>query len=312
MLSSTTRSVAVTAAFAIVTTVSPAPAQRLTDKPLVRPADVTKDYKYTADRFKGRISYWTSDLAEFKDRPVRYLEIGVFEGRSLFWMIDNILTHPDSELYALDTFGWSYFRLYQHNLEISGAEDRVKTLKGYAEQVMMGLERDSFDLIFIDNGHHARSVYMQTGLAWQLLKEGGILIFDDYRLNDDEWPLDMRPEVAIDAFLTSFGEDLEIMRKGREVWVRKSPALPDCYYCSRFFDGWVYEWLEEKLMTLEDRTEVELSDAERKVVESLYLEREYPEIGMALTGKVLADPAFKSLQKRLGFEVPEASSPTPE
>jgi predicted O-methyltransferase YrrM len=288
---------------ALLAVAQPSAAQSPPDKPLARPADITKDYRFTADRFKGRIPYWTSGLADLKDRPVRYLEIGVFEGRSLFWMLDNILTHPDSEVVAMDTFGWSYYRHYLHNLEVSGAADRVTTIKGYAEEKMMELPRDSFDLIFIDDGHHARSVYMQTGIAWLLLKKGGILIFDDYYFKAEEWPLDNRPEVAINAFLTAFGEDLEIVRTGREVWIRKLGQLPNCYHCSRFFDAWMYDWDQSKLLTVEDQEEIELTDAERELVESIYLERRYPELGMALSEGVVSNPTFKKLQERLGIKL---------
>ena len=42
-------------------------------------------------------------FAPYRGRPgLRYLEVGVFEGRSLLWMIDQVLTHPSSQATGID------------------------------------------------------------------------------------------------------------------------------------------------------------------------------------------------------------------
>ena len=48
---------------------------------------------------------WSRVLAEFKGRPeLTYLEVGVFEGKSVVWMLENILTDPSSKVTAVDIF----------------------------------------------------------------------------------------------------------------------------------------------------------------------------------------------------------------
>ena len=52
-----------------------------------------KNYKFTTDWFTNRIPLWEKILAPLKGKQgIHYLEIGVFEGRSAIWMLENILT----------------------------------------------------------------------------------------------------------------------------------------------------------------------------------------------------------------------------
>ncbi len=44
-------------------------------------------------------------MAKYRGKPdVHYLEIGVHEGRALFWVLENIFTHPTSTLTGVDLF----------------------------------------------------------------------------------------------------------------------------------------------------------------------------------------------------------------
>jgi len=49
------------------------------------------------DWFTHKIPSWDIALDEFKGKPnIAYLEVGAYEGRSVMWMHDNVLTHPTS------------------------------------------------------------------------------------------------------------------------------------------------------------------------------------------------------------------------
>jgi hypothetical protein len=60
----------------------------------------TKNWHNEADK---RLKH----LAKFAGHPINVLEIGVHEGRSTCWMLDNIATHPESKIIAVDPFGYS-------------------------------------------------------------------------------------------------------------------------------------------------------------------------------------------------------------
>jgi len=202
-----------------------------------------KPYVFTQDWFSSKVSHWQTTLEEFKGRPgLRYLEVGVFEGRSLFWMLDHILTDSTATAVAVDIFLLDYRERFEHNLTISDAAEKVQIIEGRGEVVMKNLENDSFDIIYLDGGLAGWTVFQQAALAWLLLKDGGVLIFDDYCWHQGEFPRDLRPETAIDAFLACFEQQLDVLYTGAAVFIRKRERSCRDYYCSPVTDKFVYLW----------------------------------------------------------------------
>jgi predicted O-methyltransferase YrrM len=68
--------------------------------------------------------------------------------------------------------------------------------------LVLGIAQRRYDLVYVDGSHHSADVYTDATLAWPLLNDEGILIFDDY-----EWTLmpeeNSRPKLGIDAFLSA-------------------------------------------------------------------------------------------------------------
>jgi len=62
--------------------------------------------RFTEDWFTNNIPTWNKVLGNLRNKPVKFLEIGSFEGRSAVWALENILTHKQSELYCIDH--WLY------------------------------------------------------------------------------------------------------------------------------------------------------------------------------------------------------------
>jgi hypothetical protein len=64
-----------------------------------------KKYNFSEDWFTWNLPIWEEILGHLRGKPnIHYLEIGVFEGRSLIWMLENILTHPTSKATCIDVF----------------------------------------------------------------------------------------------------------------------------------------------------------------------------------------------------------------
>jgi hypothetical protein len=79
------------------------------------------------------------------------------------------------------------------------------------------------DVVYVDADHNAHSALMDGALSWKLLKPGGILIFDDYEWSnkDSLHPWKIPPKPGIDAFLTCWAPQLELLHKGWQVIVQK-------------------------------------------------------------------------------------------
>lgn len=188
------------------------------------------DFPEKRDFFTYNIPVWEKALASYKGKPdIHYLEIGVFEGRSMVWMLENILTHPTCRLTGLDIF-LDYIRdkgeviktRFLNNVKKAGGADRLTLIVGYSQVELRKLPLASFDIIYVDGSHAKPDVLEDAVLSWRLLKKGGLMIFDDYPYEtnrgkrDEEWPMP-----AINAFVLINRPNLDIVSCDYQVIIRK-------------------------------------------------------------------------------------------
>lgn len=83
----------------------------------------------------------------------------------------------------------------------------------------------SCDIIYIDGDHSAPAVLTDAVLSWPLLKEGGILIFDDYQYKLEERSPEKSPRISIDAFAASFGDYIDTLHVGSQYIIRKKEKI---------------------------------------------------------------------------------------
>jgi len=144
---------------------------------------------------------WLKHLGHLASEPIRYLEIGVLEGKSLCWAMQNILKHPESEAIGIDLWegeveGWPGKRgedleaVARDNVAKYG--ERVELICGSSVEVLTrSLVLETFDLIYIDGSHEPLDTMVDSCLCWKKLDPGGYCIWDDYH---------GRPAEAIRAF----------------------------------------------------------------------------------------------------------------
>lgn len=187
------------------------------------------------------------------------LEIGVCEAASSLWIWQNI--RPDLWVGVDPWFPdrrrhEELFRTYRenfwHNVAVSGAEDllipgpggRISTrfrfgptsclmaewpsqeyLAGVIQQqIAAGELPPQFDLCIVDGDHHGAEALTDMVLCWRVLKQGGILVIDDY---ERRW-LHGKPHVkeAAHAFFQAFEDRLEkLLECKRQLWLRKLSAV---------------------------------------------------------------------------------------
>ena len=182
-----------------------------------------KEYDFSADWFTRHIPIWEVALASYKGRSdIHYLEIGSLEGGSGMWMLDNVLTHPSSRMTVIDPFRLRDIEsVFLANLQESGAADRTTVIKGFSQEELRKLPAQSYDIIYVDGSHNAHDVLEDGVSSWRLLKDGGLLIFDDYEWVDPFVPPQRKPKIAITAFVRCYRPELKIIHRDYQVIVQK-------------------------------------------------------------------------------------------
>jgi predicted O-methyltransferase YrrM len=264
-------------------------------------------YRFTAPWHLAQMKTWEDVLAPLRGKPgLRYLEIGVFEGRSLLWMFERVLTDASTTATAIDVFAGDYAATFDANIAAAKLGKRVTKKIGPSAQVLRAMGDERFDVIYIDGSHTADDVLADAVLTWPMVEVGGLVIFDDY-----EWtgrgkgegvlPVELRPHLAIDAFITAYRQEIEVVHRGYQVIVRKRAnpcAVKD--YCSPLGD-YQYHWRDHQLRKGEQV--IALDAAELALVERLIAAKKIGDTSYALSPEQRAAVDLQALQSKLALEL---------
>ena len=155
------------------------------------------------------------------DKPINILELGAYEGRSAIFMLENFCKHEDSRITTVD---WEFNKqkeILEKNIQICD-NNKLKYIEGDFFNILPKLlvEKNKYDLIYIDGGKGSKTTIFQIALAWQLLEKNGILYMDDYGWGVNP-PREERPKEGIDFFLSLFKNDYELIFQNWQVAVIK-------------------------------------------------------------------------------------------
>ena len=187
------------------------------------------------DNFDG-VQYRLADnwynhvnLNEFKNRPIKYLEIGTFYGANILSVAKSYGLHNDSKLYCIDP--WEDYADYpeykdmqstiyekcMQNIENSGVKDKIIINRGYSNNEIPNFQDEFFDIIYIDGNHEPEYVLEDAVLSFRKLKKGGIMIFDDYG-----WGGPDLTQRGIDGFLSGYHKKITYLGEQiTQVFIRK-------------------------------------------------------------------------------------------
>lgn len=201
---------------------------------------MSNEYQFTQDWFHWAPEVWQQLIPLLPERDPEmgrfFIEVGSFEGRSMVWIVENMMEDQDS-ICCIDTWkGGEEHSVedmsavearFDHNkrlLEHNYPEREVFKARGtstyYLAAEMYNRGANDADFIYIDGSHIAKDVLTDACMAWPLLKPKGIMVFDDYLWGE---PRDIlhRPKPAIDAFVNIFAEEVEVIHVGYQLIVRK-------------------------------------------------------------------------------------------
>jgi len=176
--------------------------------------------------------HWAGLFSARRDEPLDILEIGSWEGRSAIFFLRFF---PNCTLTCVDTFAgsvehgmreqWAQAvpeieRRFDANLAEFGA--RVEKIKSASTAALERLAQQGrrFDLVYVDGSHHSDDARADAFGAWPLVRQDGVVIFDDYEWTFFEDAARL-PKQGIDDFLAAHrGEYVEVHR-GYQLIVRR-------------------------------------------------------------------------------------------
>jgi predicted O-methyltransferase YrrM len=166
---------------------------------------------------------WHMHVEDYSLRPINYLEIGAFYGANFLSVANYYGKHPGSKLYAVDPWmDYSEYPEYQgqqptiyntfkENVRTSGHADRIIIRRGLSNVEVPKFQDDFFDIIYIDGNHQPEFVLEDAVLSFRKLKQGGVMIFDDYG-----WGGPDLTQRGIDAFLSGYRDKITRIKDVRE------------------------------------------------------------------------------------------------
>ncbi|MHC4572550.1 MAG: class I SAM-dependent methyltransferase [Planctomycetota bacterium] len=141
------------------------------------------------------------------DRPFNILEIGSWAGGSAITWADAVKRFNNSGGLVLCIDKWEQyfessqreepgpykemdaalssgriFELFMHNIRAAGHDDIVVPFKGWSDNLLPLLARESFAVVFVDGDHAYSSVLKDIENAGPLVSEGGVMCGDDLEL----------------------------------------------------------------------------------------------------------------------------------
>ena len=175
---------------------------------------------FTEDWFSHNIPNFETCMSATPEKKL-FLEIGSYEGRSTCWLLENGLSDKGSivcvDPYSAEGFDkiearfWSNVQATQKSTQTVSLM-RTTSYKAIAE--MIGYKY-AFDFIYVDGSHAPDVALTDACMAWGLLKQGGVMLFDDYLYPHEP------TKVGVDAFLAGFEGQYDIILNNYQLAVQK-------------------------------------------------------------------------------------------
>lgn len=166
-----------------------------------------------------------------KNKIKQYIEVGVYEGASMLWVLENLLAgdgiavgidhwQPHRRMARLRDRALAAKELAHENLRQWMPRDRIAGVplvllwENNSRESLLNLSvagdcddthlsgwwtrqwLDNTDLIFIDGGHMAPVALTDLVLSWHLLRKGGVLVLDDIHIASHKRRSAGQPKVA--------------------------------------------------------------------------------------------------------------------
>ncbi len=201
--------------------------------------------QYTRNWTRKLAKNWEAHVAVLEDfHPTSVLELGVWEGRSSQYFLDHVLPesgcwvgidpweigalnprrfprNEEGEARVLAIEQRAYYNLAKYGARATIIKDR--SCDALRLRSHPALQVNNFDVAYIDGVHHSLEILIDAALVWPLVRVGGVIVFDDYKMMRGHCQEDVRR--GVDAFLAAAEGKFELLFKNNQVGLRKTADI---------------------------------------------------------------------------------------
>lgn len=116
----------------------------------------------------GLWKFYETNMEYLKNKKIRVLELGVFQGDSLLYMSNKMFLHKDTEIIGVDILEPPLLN-----------DSRIKCYK-LSQTDNSLLDLGKFDVIIDDASHNAVLTQKSFNLLWGQVNKGGWYIIEDF------------------------------------------------------------------------------------------------------------------------------------
>ena len=177
---------------------------------------LVKDKNFSTYWFLNNYKIIGSFLPIDRNENFNYLEIGSFEGLSSLFILSY---WKNANVTCVDTWETSKdesqfldfnFQTVEKKFDINLKDFSFRKIKNTSEIAFKELtQRDSFDYIYIDGSHNGIDIYNDALASFNILKVGGIIIFDD--ITNIYQEIEMQPHDAFEKFYSLYKKKIKII-----------------------------------------------------------------------------------------------------
>ena len=185
---------------------------------------------------KSEYKFFDIYLSKFINNKNNILEINADKGYVTKWFLNNLCNNKKSLIISIDTWNkseeYKNFKItinehiFNKNINSTGRELQVNKMKMDTYNAIKIIKNNNkteklFNIIYIDASYFNESLMSNCVLAFELLEDNGIMIFDDY-IWDDMNNEFFYSKITIETFLYTFKTKIKILNNKYQIILQKN------------------------------------------------------------------------------------------
>jgi hypothetical protein len=168
------------------------------------------------------LPYWNSKLLtqvnkwSHKD-PIKFLQIGVFEGLSLIYLTKHIFAGHKLEITVIDDFSTEPYFNTEETFRANTVDMGVRVIKKQSHPALLELidAGEKFDFVYCSGSRKPSVCYVDFALLSMVMSENGMILLDTYDAYSS-YEGEISPTVARSAFMGSFARFSDVKKIGAQ------------------------------------------------------------------------------------------------